>query len=192
MEEIYELKRAGEIFTGEETEDDLRAISDSKALFGYIKDDTARFLLVKKAHENFCRANEVGNTPAYLYKKEVEFLAGLPNDKVKRLYFALFCVKRLHYHQSGWIRFERSEISRFAGLDRVREDDMSDLVDFGFDMRVSGSKKAVSTFLDPDIAVYDYSAQLYDDEIAYRFYLSECDSVRCRIFGTGENDASTE
>lgn len=80
------------------------------------------------------------------YDLEIEFLKSLPNEKIKRLFYSLLCFEKLHWHESGWIRFEIDELAELGGLKILRCEDFADLVPFGLRMRVTGSKNAVSTY----------------------------------------------
>lgn len=80
------------------------------------------------------------------YDLEIEFLKSLPSEKIKRLFYSLLCFEKLHWHESGWIRFEIDELAELGGLKTLKCEDFSDLVPFGLKMRVTGSKNAVSTY----------------------------------------------
>lgn len=80
------------------------------------------------------------------YNLEIEFLKSLPSEKIKRLFYSLLCFEKLHWHESGWIRFEIDELAELGGLKILKCEDFADLVPFGLKMRVTGSKNAVSTY----------------------------------------------
>ena len=80
------------------------------------------------------------------YDLEIEFLRSLPSEKIKRLFYSLLCFEKLHWHESGWIRFEIDELAELGGLKILKCEDFADLVPFGLKMRVTGSKNAVSTY----------------------------------------------
>ena len=80
------------------------------------------------------------------YESEACFLRSLPNEKIKRLFYSLLCFEKLHWHESGWIRFEIDELAELGGLKTLKCEDFADLVPFGLKMRVTGSKNAVSTY----------------------------------------------
>ena len=80
------------------------------------------------------------------YDLEIDFLKSLPNEKIKRLFYSLLCFEKLHWHESGWIRFEIDELAELGGLKTLKCEDFADLVPFGLKMRVTGSKNAVSTY----------------------------------------------
>lgn len=80
------------------------------------------------------------------YDLEIEFLKSLPSEKIKRLFYSLLCFEKLHWHESGWIRFEIDELAEIGGLKTLKCEDFADLVPFGLKMRVTGSKNAVSTY----------------------------------------------
>lgn len=80
------------------------------------------------------------------YDLEIDFLKSLPNEKIKRLFYSLLCFEKLHWHESGWIRFEIDELAELGGLKTLKCEDFADLVPFGLKMRVIGSKNAVSTY----------------------------------------------
>ncbi len=115
--------------------------------FGF-KDDELNIKLVGILYEKY----EEDERKKYLigsidfYEKEIEFLRSLPNEKIKRLFYSLLCFEKLHWHESGWIRFEIDELADLGGLKNLRCEDFADLVPFGLDMRVTGSKNAVTTY----------------------------------------------
>lgn len=80
------------------------------------------------------------------YDLEIDFLKSLPNEKIKRLFYSLLCFEKLHWHESGWIRFEIDDLAELGGLKTLKCEDFADLVPFGLKMRVTGSKNAVSTY----------------------------------------------
>ena len=80
------------------------------------------------------------------YDLEIEFLKSLPSEKIKRLFYSLLCFEKLHWHESGWIRFEIDELAELGGLKTLKCEEFADLVPFGLKMRVTGSKNAVSTY----------------------------------------------
>ena len=80
------------------------------------------------------------------YDLEIEFLKSLPSEKIKRLFYSLLCFEKLHWYESGWIRFEIDELAELGGLKTLKCEDFADLVSFGLKMRVTGSKNAVSTY----------------------------------------------
>ena len=84
------------------------------------------------------------------YDLEIEFLKSLPSEKIKRLFYSLLCFEKLHWHESGWIRFEIDELAELGGLKTLKCEDFADLVPFGLKMRVTGSKNAVSTYYSID------------------------------------------
>ena len=88
---------------------------------------------------------EIDQTISF-YDIEIEFLKSLPNEKIKRLFYSLLCFEKLHWHESGWIRFEIDELAEIGGLKTLKCEDFADLVPFGLKMRVTGSKNAVSTY----------------------------------------------
>ena len=71
---------------------------------------------------------------------EIEFLKSLPNEKIKRLFYSLLCFEKLHWHESGWIRFEIDELAELGGLKTLKCEDFADLVPFGLKMREPGVK----------------------------------------------------
>lgn len=101
-------------------------------------------MLYEKYEEEEIKKESLGTIS--FYDKEIEFLNSLPNEKIKRLFYSLLCFEKLHWHESGWIRFEIDELAELGGLKNLRCEDFADLVPFGLDMRVTGSKNAVTTY----------------------------------------------
>lgn len=101
-------------------------------------------MLYEKYEEEEIKKESLGTIS--FYDKEIEFLHSLPNEKIKRLFYSLICFEKLHWHESGWIRFEIDELAELGGLKNLRCEDFADLVPFGLDMRVTGSKNAVTTY----------------------------------------------
>lgn len=105
--------------------------------------------LIEKMKQNYIEKIQqkiLEDRKIQFYEKEVEFLHSLPNEKIKRLFYSLLCFEKLHWHGSGWIRFEIDELAELGGLKNLRCEDFADLVPFGLDMRVTGSKNAVTTY----------------------------------------------
>lgn len=101
-------------------------------------------MLYEKYEEEEIKKESLGTIS--FYDKEIEFLHSLPNEKIKRLFYSLLCFEKLHWHESGWIRFEIDELAELGGLKTLKCEDFADLVPFGLDMRVTGSKNAVTTY----------------------------------------------
>lgn len=105
--------------------------------------------LIEKMKENWVEKIQkhlLDEVKISFYEKEIEFLQFLPNEKIKRLFYSLLCFEKLHWHESGWIRFEIDELAELGGLKTLKCEDFADLVPFGLKMRVTGSKNAVSTY----------------------------------------------
>ena len=103
-------------------------------------------ILKEKISESKFNKNIARDKVISFYDREIEFLQSLPNEKIKRLFYSLLCFEKLHWHESGWIRFEIDELAELGGLKNLRCEDFADLVSFGLDMRVTGSKNAVTTY----------------------------------------------
>lgn len=103
-------------------------------------------ILKEKISESQFNKNIARDKVISFYNTEVEFLQSLPNEKIKRLFYSLLCFEKLHWHESGWIRFEIDELAELGGLKTLKCEDFADLVPFGLKMRVTGSKNAVSTY----------------------------------------------
>lgn len=103
------------------------------------------------------------------YKMEIDFLRSIAqasnDDIVIRAFVCLFVIRKIHFHKSGWIRYNIDEINKINGAFDFNTADIHKLFEYGFDMRVSGSKMAMATFLDPDILVYGVSLPDYDDTV---------------------------
>ena len=105
--------------------------------------------LIEKMKQNYIEKIQqkiLEDRKIQFYEKEVEFLHSLPNEKIKRLFYSLLCFEKLHWHESGWIRFEIDELAELGGVKNLKCEDFADLVSFGLDMRVTGSKNAVTTY----------------------------------------------
>lgn len=121
--------------------------------------------ILKEKFASFCAEREQGmDGTISFYDREVEFLRSLPSEKIKRLFYSLLCFEKLHWHESGWIRFEIDELAELGGLKNLRCEDFADLVPFGLDMRVTGSKNAVTTY---------YSIGLMIDKRAGKYRMKE-------------------
>lgn len=116
-----------------------------KAMSGLVCDDTLNILKGMCDAADHQRQVERDMT-IYFYDGEIDFLRSLPNEKIKRLFYSLLCFEKLHWHESGWIRFEIDELAELGGLKMLKCEDFADLVPFGLKMRVTGSKNAVSTY----------------------------------------------
>ena len=103
-------------------------------------------ILKEVFREQACKTKIETDQVISFYDLEIEFLKSLPSEKIKRLFYSLLCFEKLHWHESGWIRFEIDELAELGGLKTLRCEDFADLVPFGLKMRVTGSKNAVSTY----------------------------------------------
>lgn len=111
----------------------------------FVCEDSLNILKETLREQNYEKMIQVDQKIS-LYDLEIEFLKSLPNEKIKRLFYSLLCFEKLHWHESGWIRFEIDGLAEFGGLKTLRCEDFADLVPFGLKMRVTGSKNAVSTY----------------------------------------------
>ena len=120
--------------------------SDVDKIASMLSDDSLANIL-KEEFERLSLEKSIGrDVNIVFYDLEIEFLKSLPNEKIKRLFYSLLCFEKLHWHESGWIRFEIDELAEFGGLKTLKCEDFADLVPFGLKMRVTGSKNAVSTY----------------------------------------------
>ena len=123
----------------------LQSDDVTKVMSGLVCDDTLNTLKKMCDSANFRRQIEL-DTIISFYDREIEFIRALPSEKIKRLFYSLLCFEKLHWHESGWIRFEIDELAELGGLKTLKCEDFADLVSFGLKMRVTGSKNAVSTY----------------------------------------------
>ena len=120
--------------------------SDVDKIASMLSDDSLANIL-KEEFERLSLEKSIGrDVNIVFYDLEIEFLKSLPNEKIKRLFYSLLCFEKLHWHESGWIRFEIYELAELGGLKTLKCEDFADLVPFGLKMRVTGSKNAVSTY----------------------------------------------
>lgn len=120
--------------------------SDVDKIASMLSDDSLKNIL-KEEFKRLSWEKFVGkDMNISFYDKEVEFLRSLPDEKTKRLFYSLLCFEKLHWHESGWIRFEIDELAELGGLKTLKCEEFADLVPFGLKMRVTGSKNAVSTY----------------------------------------------
>ena len=120
--------------------------SDVDKIASMLSDDSLANIL-KEEFERLSLEKSIGrDVNIVFYDLEIEFLKSLPNEKIKRLFYSLLCFEKLHWHESGWIRFEIDELAELGGLKTLKCEDFADLVPFGLKMRVTGSKNAVSTY----------------------------------------------
>ena len=120
--------------------------SDVDKIASMLSDDSLANIL-KEEFERLSLEKSIGrDVNIVFYDLEIEFLKSLPNEKIKRLFYSLLCFEKLHWHDSGWIRFEIDELAELGGLKTLKCEDFADLVPFGLKMRVTGSKNAVSTY----------------------------------------------
>ena len=120
--------------------------SDVDKIASMLSDDSLANIL-KEEFERLSLEKSIGrDVNIVFYDLEIEFLKSLPNEKIKRLFYSLLCFEKLHWHESGWIRFEIDDLAELGGLKTLKCEDFADLVPFGLEMRVTGSKNAVSTY----------------------------------------------
>ena len=120
--------------------------SDVDKIASMLSDDSLANIL-KEEFERLSLEKSIGrDVNIIFYDLEIEFLKSLPNEKIKRLFYSLLCFEKLHWHESGWIRFEIDDLAELGGLKTLKCEDFADLGPFGLEMRVTGSKNAVSTY----------------------------------------------
>ena len=119
---------------------------DIETLFSNLVCEDSLNILKEVFREQDLRTKIETDQVISFYDLEIEFLKSLPSEKIKRLFYSLLCFEKLHWHESGWIRFEIDELAELGGLKTLRCEDFADSVPFGLKMRVTGSKNAVSTY----------------------------------------------
>ena len=119
---------------------------DIETLFSNLVCEDSLNILKEVFREQACKTKIETDQVISFYDLEIEFLKSLPSEKIKRLFYSLLCFEKLHWHESGWIRFEIDELAELGGLKTLKCEDFADLVSFGLKMRVTGSKNAVSTY----------------------------------------------
>ena len=119
---------------------------DIETLFSNLVCEDSLNILKEVFREQACKTKIETEQVISFYDLEIEFLRSLPSEKIKRLFYSLLCFEKLHWHESGWIRFEIDELAELGGLKTLKCEDFADLVPFGLKMRVTGSKNAVSTY----------------------------------------------
>ena len=119
---------------------------DIETLFSNLVCEDSLNILKEVFREQDCKTKVETDKVISFYDLEIEFLKSLPNEKIKRLFYSLLCFEKLHWHESGWIRFEIDDLAELGGLKTLKCEDFADLVPFGLKMRVTGSKNAVSTY----------------------------------------------
>lgn len=141
-----------------------------------VKHKESKKKLIEKMKENWVEKIQkhlLDEAKISFYDKEIEFLKSLPNEKIKRLFYSLLCFEKLHWHESGWIRFEIDELAELGGLKNLRCEDFADLVPFGLDMRVTGSKNAVTTYYSIGLMI-DKGTGKYRTKEVVNFLGTEC------------------
>ena len=119
---------------------------DIEATFSSLVCEDSLNILKRVFRERKSEKMIVAEQMILFYDLEIDFLKSLPNEKIKRLFYSLLCFEKLHWHESGWIRFEIDELAELGGLKALKCEDFADLVPFGLKMRETGSKNAVSTY----------------------------------------------
>ena len=120
--------------------------SDVDKIASMLSDDSLANILKEVFREQDYKTKIETEQVISFYDLEIEFLKSLPSEKIKRLFYSLLCFEKLHWHESGWIRFEIDDLAELGGLKTLKCEDFADLVPFGLKMRVTGSKNAVSTY----------------------------------------------
>lgn len=115
------------------------------AVSRFICEDSLNILKEVLREKNYEKMIQIDQKISF-YDLEIKFLESLPNEKIKRIFYSLLCYEKLHWHESGWIRFEIDELAELGRLKVLKCEDFADLVPFGLKMRVIGSKNAVSTY----------------------------------------------
>ena len=110
--------------------------------------------VLKKVYKNHITKQEGKIThPISFTRGDIDFLKSLPNDKIKRLFYCLIIRTQVNPHPSGWISldFEKTLLYGFSETQakKIKMEDLSECVPYGFEVRVSGSTKPVLCFKIP-------------------------------------------
>ena len=89
---------------------------DIETLFSNLVCEDSLNILKEVFREQDLRTKIEAGQVISFYDLEIEFLKSLPSEKIKRLFYSLLCFEKLHWHESGWIRFEIDELAELGGL----------------------------------------------------------------------------
>ena len=118
---------------------------DVSKLLNFISEESYVFIK-NKVEEKQCAIDLSLDKQIGFYYEELKFIRSIQSEKIRRIFYSLLCFEKLYWHDSGWIRFEISVLKEFSGLKTLKCEDFSDLVPFGLNMRVTGSKHPVTTY----------------------------------------------
>ena len=118
---------------------------DISKLSNFISEES--YLFIKNKVEEKQHATDLSlDKKIGFYYEELKFIRSIKSEKIRRIFYSLLCFEKLYWHSSGWIRFEISTLREFSGLKNLKCEDFADLVSFGLNMRVTGSKNPVTTY----------------------------------------------
>ena len=106
---------------------------------------------------------------------EIEILRSMKTIECKRLYFSLLIHSKLYPHETNWIAFNKDAVIRTVFDETIVEyskhENFSELIKYGLDFRVIGSKSAIPCYRMPDVKDISivYSI-LYDKKQCYDIF----------------------
>ena len=102
--------------------------------------------IVKRYLEECCAAQG----EFFLTEEELTYCKNINNPLLKRIFYCLLIQAKLHPHKNGWVQLDWPNVLTAAfGAEESKQmkiEILSDLREFGLDMRVIGSKNPVLCF----------------------------------------------
>lgn len=94
-------------------------------------------------------------TPLYS-EEEVAFLSGIESAYLRKIMLCLLSWAKRHPHESGWVKYDLWAILdgffTVQQIDKVQHSGaMASLAQYGFDMRVIGSKNPIVCYMVPEL-----------------------------------------
>lgn len=119
--------------------------------FKMIPDGEHKLRLLRKLYKNNFRTDpDKGHHLVQITDKEIEFLQGLPNDTIKRLFYSLIVRTKVKPHNTGWISLDFENTIYYAFPDKEARDAkieiFSQCSEYGFETLVIGSTNPILCF----------------------------------------------
>lgn len=119
--------------------------------FKDIPDGEHKIRLLKKIYQNSLRDDpDRGNHIINITDKDIDFLRKLPNELIKRLFYALIVRAQVKPHETGWIALDFENTLRYAFSDKEARNSkieiFSECTPHGFETLVIGSANPVLCF----------------------------------------------
>ena len=157
-----EIEQLKERFYSVKSPNDLKALANEFFLF--IEDTPMREEMICRAYEEFEAEQKEMHKCVPVFAREIEFLKRIDDKTDRRLMYGLLFARKYNYHKSGWIKLDMNEMRYLTRMPKLKSEDLSALIKYRIEMRVIGKRDSTITFMDPDILIYGYTDETYEDD----------------------------